>query len=76
MACLCVVHHLEGMKEFQRGMEETLRVLKKGGSLFLLYKVGVNDTLLTSYHQFLKQYLVMRVFDPREVNQMMARIGF
>ena len=35
VVCSCVVHHLEGMEEFRRGMEEILRVLKKGGTLFL-----------------------------------------
>ena len=36
----------------------------------------MNDTLLTHYHQFLKEYLTFRVFDPRDVNEMVAKVGF
>lgn len=44
------------------------RVLKKGGSFYLMYKAGAHDTILTHFNSYYQQERSFRVFAPTNVN--------
>lgn len=44
------------------------RVLKKGGNMYLMYKAGTHDSLLTHFNAYYKQERTFRVFAPTRVN--------
>lgn len=52
------------------------RVIKKGGSMFFLYKAGANDSLLTHYNETYKQNRTLRVFDPKVMKEVLEQNGF
>ena len=67
--CSCVIQHLSSEQELKEGLKEIYRVLKPGGFLYLMYKVGTHDTLLTHYNSYYNQERTFRVFSPTQVDE-------
>ena len=63
------------MGELKVGLMEMSRVIKKGGSMFFLYKAGSNDTVLTHYNETYKGYRTLRVFNPTIVSELLSENG-
>jgi len=64
----CVVQHLNSYEELVTSLADIKRVLKPTGQLFLMFKAGANDTILTHYNEFYKETRNFRVFDPKVVS--------
>ena len=64
VVCSCVIHHLNSARELENALKEITRVLRPGGSFFLLFKAGAHDTNLTHYSKYYESERTIRVFDP------------
>lgn len=51
------------------------RVLKKGGQLYLMYKAGTHDSLLTHFNGYYRQERTFRVYSPESVNELLNKHG-
>jgi SAM-dependent methyltransferase len=72
----CVIQHLGSYYELAFGLGDVCRVLKSGGQLFLMFKSGSNDTLLTHYNSYYGEERTFRVFHPNNVSDLVQTIGF
>ncbi|MBA3284293.1 MAG: class I SAM-dependent methyltransferase [Nitrosopumilus sp.] len=73
--CSCVIQHLSSVQELEHGLKEIYRVLKPGGHLYLMYKVGTHDTLLTHHNSYYDQERTFRVFSPNKVHQILEELS-
>ena len=73
--CSCVIHHLGSSEELSGALSEISRVLRWGGTFFLMFKAGAHDTLLTHFSHFYDIERSIRVFDPDKVIEMAAKYG-
>jgi ubiquinone/menaquinone biosynthesis C-methylase UbiE len=63
VVCSCVIQHLGGQEELDRAFAEVGRVLKKGGLLYIMFKSGSHDTLLTHFNSYYGEERTFRVFE-------------
>lgn len=68
VVCSCVIQHLNGIDELMNGIKEISRVLKVGGFLYLMYKVGSHGTKLTHYNEYYNEERTFQVFSTDKVN--------
>lgn len=73
--CSCVIQHLNSFEELDRGIQEISRILKPSGELFLMFKAGTNDSLLTHFNGYYQETRTFRVFDPKMVDALCAEYG-
>jgi ubiquinone/menaquinone biosynthesis C-methylase UbiE len=73
--CSCVIQHLNSFEELKSGIQEVSRILKQGGELFLMFKAGTNDSLLTHLNGYYKETRTFRVFEPKMVEAVCAEYG-
>ena len=69
IVCSCVIQHLNSFQELIQGLGEIYRVLKPNGYLYLMYKVGTNDTILTHHNSYYDEDRSFRVFSPSAVHK-------
>ena len=67
VACSCVVQHLNSFAELKTGLTEIARVLKPSGQLYLMFKAGANDQILTHFNAFYGEIRSFRVFEPEAI---------
>lgn len=68
--CSCVIQHLNSFEELENGIEEISRVLQQGGQLFLMFKAGTNNTILTHFNKYYQETRSFRVFEPGPVEEL------
>ena len=76
IVCSCVIQHLNNFSELEHGLNEIFRVLKTGGNLFLMFKVGSNDTLLTHFNSYYSEERSFRVFSQEAIKKLSESLGF
>jgi SAM-dependent methyltransferase len=74
--CSCVIQHLSSFEELKNGIKEIYRVLKKGGSFYLMFKSGTNDTELTHTNEYYGEVRTFRVFSPSAILKLGQEVGF
>ena len=67
VVCSCVIQHLKSFKELELAVKEMSRVLKTNSLLYLMFKVGSNDTDLTHFNSYYNEQRTFRVFHPDNV---------
>jgi SAM-dependent methyltransferase len=75
VVCSCMIQHLNSFKELSVAMNEMSRVLAHNGELFLMFKVGTNDTNLTHFNGYYGQERTFRVFEPKFVIDLAKSYG-
>ena len=70
IVCSCVIQHLNNINELLHGINEISRVLKSGGSLYLMFKVGTNDTYFTHFNSYYNQERTFKVFSLGAVSKL------
>ena len=73
--CSCVIQHLDSFAQLEEGLKEIARVIKSGGTFFLLFKSGNNDTLLTRFNGHYKEQRTFRVYHPDDVTELLNKLG-
>jgi SAM-dependent methyltransferase len=63
----CVIQHLNNYDDLVTGLVDVARIIKPGGQIFLMFKAGANNTVLTHYNEYYKETRNFRVFDPADV---------
>lgn len=75
VVCSCVIQHLNSFEELETGVQEISRVLKKEGELFMMFKAGTNDSLLTHFNGYYQETRTFRVFEPKMVEALCKKYG-
>lgn len=75
VVCSCVVQHLNSFNELEHGINEISHVLKYNGMLYLMFKIGNNDTILSHYNGYYREKRKFRVYEPDKVSVLCARYG-
>ena len=70
----CVIQHLNSYDELVTGLADVARILKPTGQLFLIFKAGTNDTLLTHYNKVYNETREFRVFHPDKVQELVKSL--
>ena len=65
--CSCVIQHLNSFEELEFGIADISRTLKSGGSFYLMFKVGTNDTILTHHNEYYNEERSFRVFSFKSI---------
>ncbi len=71
----CVIQHLNSYDELVTGLADVARIIKPTGQLFLMFKAGVNDTLLTHYNEVYNEIREFRVFHPDNMQELVKNIN-
>ena len=66
----CVIQHLNSYDELVMGLTDVARILKPTGQLFLMFKSGANNTLLTHYNEVYNEIREFRVFHPNKIEEL------
>ena len=70
IVCSCVIQHLSSQDELDFAIGQMSKALTSRGKLFLMFKVGTHDTLLTHTNSYYKEERTFRVFDPSKVKEL------
>lgn len=70
--CSCVIQHLNNLEELNYGLLDINRVLKKNGYLYLMFKIGTNNTILTHFNEYYKEERSFRVFSKDYIINMLV----
>jgi len=76
IVCSCVIQHLNNVDELIFGLTDMYEGLNEGGELYLMFKAGCHNTLLTHYNSYYNETRTFRVFDPEVMSEILTKIGF
>ena len=68
-------HHLETKEELEKALKEMIRVLRKDGKMFIIYKAGIHGTKLTHFHKIFSEYRTVIVYDNEIIDKFLQDHG-
>jgi|SRR5579883_515759 len=71
--CSCVIQHLNSWEELENGIREISTKVKN--MFYLMFKAGVNNTILSHYNEYYGERRDFRVFHPDNVSQLCQKYG-